>query len=159
MFVWRGRLNPFLAPPIQLVKLSTKFGYVRKGDSMKKIDESAKNRLTKFLKKDKIGIRKSLLRLFSETKSCTTVEIYDSLIKQGFNVNYRAVSSMVGQMHSRLGILQFYLKNEHNVYTLKTDYLDIVKTVLNPFSSFNISVIVPKKISRQKTTWLEINNI
>lgn len=41
---------------------------------------------------------------------------------------------MVGQMHSRLGILRIYLSEEHNVYTLKEDYLDIVKTVLTPFS-------------------------
>lgn len=100
---------------------------------MKKIDESAKNRLLKFLMNDKKGIRKSLLNLFLQAKSCTTVEIYDFLVKQGFNVNYRAVSSMVGQMHSRLGILRFYLTNEHNVYTLKEDYLDIVKMVSIPF--------------------------
>ncbi len=48
-----------------------------------------KDRLIKFLLKDKIGIRKSLLKLFSEKKNCNTVEIYDYLIKQGFNVNYR----------------------------------------------------------------------
>ena len=107
----------------------------RKGDPMKKIDNGVKNRLIKFLLKDKIGIRKSLLRLFSEAKSCTTVEIYDYLLKQGFNVNYRAVSSMVGQMHSRLGVLRVYLKKEHNVYTIKEDYLDIVMMVLTPFSS------------------------
>jgi hypothetical protein len=104
------------------------------GDSMKKIDDGVKNRLLKFLLKDKIGIRKSLLRLFSEAKSWNTVEIYDYLIKQGFNVNYRAVSSMVGQMHSRLGILRFNLTNEHNVYTIKEDYLSIVNMVLTPFS-------------------------
>ena len=102
---------------------------------MKKIDDGVKNRLIKFLLKDKIGIRKSLLRLFSEEKSCNTVEIYDYLIKQGFNVNYRAVSSMVGQMHSRIGILRVYLTNERNVYTLKEDYFDIVKIILTPFSS------------------------
>jgi hypothetical protein len=107
---------------------------IRKGDSMKKIDDGAKNRLIKFLLKDKIGIRKSLLWLFSEAKSCNTVEIYDFLIQQGFNVNYRAVSSMVGQMHSRLGILRFNLTDEHNVYTLKEDYLNIVNMVLTPFS-------------------------
>jgi arginine repressor len=101
---------------------------------MKKIDDCVKNRLIKFLHKDKKGIRKSLLRLFSEAKSCTTVEIYDYLIKQGFNINYRAVSSMVGQMHSRLGILRFNLTNEHNVYTLKEDNLNIVNMVLTPFS-------------------------
>jgi len=102
---------------------------------MKKIDDGMKNRLIKFILKDKIGIRKSLLWLFLQVKSCTTVEIYDFLIKQGFNVNYRAVPSMVGQMHSRLGILRFCLAKEHNVYSLKEDYLDIVKLVLTPFSS------------------------
>jgi hypothetical protein len=104
---------------------------------MKKIDDGVINRLIKFLLKDKTGIRKSLLMLFSEAKSCNTVEIYDFLIKQGYNVNYRAVSSMVGQMHSRLGILSFYLTNEHNVYTLKEDYFNIVKLVLTPFSSLD----------------------
>ncbi|MCX9025044.1 MAG: DUF2551 domain-containing protein [Candidatus Methanoperedens sp.] len=106
---------------------------------MKKIDESAKNRLSKFLMKDKKGIRKSLLNLFLQAKSCTTVEIYDFLVKQGFNVNYRAVSSTVGQMHSRLGILRFYLTNEHNIYALKEDYQDIVKMVLTPFSTWDSS--------------------
>ena len=107
----------------------------RKGDSMKKIDDGVKNRLIKFLLKDKFGIRKSLLILFSEEKSCNTIEIYDYLIKQGFDVNFRAVSSMVGQMHSRLGVLRVYLKKEHNVYSIKEDYLDIVMMVLTPFSS------------------------
>jgi hypothetical protein len=102
---------------------------------MKKIDESAKNRLLKFLMRDKKGIRKSLLNLFLQAKSCNTVEIYDFLVKQGFNVNYRAVSSMVGQMHSRLGILRFYLTDEHNVYAIKEHYLEIVKTVMTPSSS------------------------
>jgi hypothetical protein len=109
----------------------------RKGDSMKKLDDGVKNRLLKFLLKDKIGVRKSLLRLFSEVNSCNTVEIYDYLMKQGFKVNYRAVSAMVGQMHSRLGILRFNLTNEHNVYTIKEDYLGIVKMVLTPFSSLD----------------------
>jgi hypothetical protein len=99
------------------------------------IDQKVKNRLIRFLQKDKLGIRKFLLLIFIQMKSCTTVEIYDYIIKQGFNINYRAVSSMVGQMHSRLGILRFNLTNEHNVYTIKEDYLGIVKMVLTPFSS------------------------
>ncbi len=51
------------------------------------IDLKVKDRLIRFLLKDKIGIRKSLLSLFSEEKNCNTVEIHDYLIKQGFNVN------------------------------------------------------------------------
>ena len=109
----------------------------RKVDSMKKLDDGVKNRLIKFLHRDKVGLRKALLRLFSEKKSCNTVEIYNYLIKQGFEVNYRGVSAMFGQMHSRLGILRFYLTYEHNVYTLKEDYLNIVKMVLPPFSSLD----------------------
>jgi hypothetical protein len=101
------------------------------------IDLKVKNRLIRFLLKDKKGIRKNLLSLFLEVKSCNTVEIYDYLIKQGFDVNYRAVSAIVGQMHSRLGILRFNWTNEHNVYTIKEDYLDIVKMVLTPFSRWD----------------------
>jgi hypothetical protein len=111
----------------------------RNGDSMKKIDNGAKNRLIKFILKDKTGIRKSLLWLFLQVKSCTTVDIYDFLIKQGFNVNYRAVSSMVGQMHSRIGILRVYLAKERNVYALKENYFDIVKIILASISETVIS--------------------
>ena len=104
---------------------------------MGNIEQKVKNRLISFLRKDKIGIRKSVLRLFLQAKSCNTVEIYDFLIKQGFNVNYRAASAIVGQMHSRLGILRIYLAKERNVSSLKEDYLDIVKMVLPTFSSWD----------------------
>jgi hypothetical protein len=102
------------------------------------MDERVKIRLIKFLLKDKLGIRKYLLKLFLQAKSCTTGEVYDYLIKQGFNVNYRGVSAMVGQMHSRLGILRVYSANKRNVYTLKENYLDIVKMVLTPFTSWDL---------------------
>jgi arginine repressor len=89
-------------------------------------------RLSKFLGKDKIGIRKCLLGLFLQTKHYTTCEIYTQLKTQGFEVNYRAVSAMVGQMHTRLGILRIYLKREHRCYSLKEDHRDIVKMILTP---------------------------
>ncbi len=99
------------------------------------MDERVKIRLIKFLLKDKLGIRKYLLKLFLQAKSCTTGEVYDYLLKQGFNVNSRSVSAMVGQMHSRLGILRVDSINKRNVYTLKENYLDIVKMVLTPFTT------------------------
>ncbi len=94
----------------------------------------------KFLTKDKIGIRKCLLNLFLQAKSYTTCEVYDYLKRQGFNVNYRGVSAMVGQMHTRLGILRIYLKRGHNVYSLREDQRDIVKIVLNNFMFNKISL-------------------
>jgi hypothetical protein len=97
------------------------------------INQNVKIRLVRFLLKDKIGIRKSLLNLFLQVKSCTTGDVYEYLMKQGFNINYKGVSAMVGQMHSRLGILSIYLTNERNVYSLKEDHLDTVKMVLTAF--------------------------
>jgi arginine repressor len=103
-----------------------------------KVEEGVKNRLIKYLIKDKIGIRKCLLMLFLQTiqtKSYTTCEIYDYLKKRGFDVNYKGVSAMVGQMHSRLGILRIYLNKEHNFYCLKEKHGDVVKMVLNNYSA------------------------
>jgi hypothetical protein len=99
-------------------------------------DSGVKNRLIKFLLKDKMGVRRCLLKLFLQAKSCTTGEAYDYLIKQGFSVNYRGVSAMVGQMHSRLGILRVYLTaKERNVYSLNEDHWDTVVMVLNSHST------------------------
>ncbi len=90
-------------------------------------------RLIKFLMRDKLGIRKCLLKFFLQAKRYTTGEVYDFLTKQGFNVNYRAVSAMVGQMHSRLGILRINLTKECNFYSLKESHLDIVNMVLSNY--------------------------
>jgi hypothetical protein len=106
---------------------------VRSVSTVGNIEQIVKNRLIRFLRKDKIGIRKSLLRLFLQAKSCTTVEVYDFLIKQGFDVNYRTVSSMVGHMHSRLGILRISLILENNVCSLKENYWHIADMVLTAF--------------------------
>lgn len=98
--------------------------------------------MLKFLVRDKIGIRKCLLNLFLQTRNYTTCEVYDYLKKQGFEVNYRGVSAMVGQMHTRLGILRIYLKREHRCYSLKEDRRDIVKMILTtPFSGKSLHSI------------------
>jgi Protein of unknown function (DUF2551) len=94
------------------------------------VEESVEKRLLKFLVKDKAGIRKCLLNLFLQTRNYTTCEIYDYLKKQGFEVNYRGVSSMVGQMHTRLGILHIYLQRKHRRYSLKEDHRNIIQMIL-----------------------------
>jgi hypothetical protein len=98
-----------------------------------KMDAIVRNRLAKFLLKDKYGVRKSLLKLFLQAKTCTTYDAYNCLVKQGFNVNHRGVSSLVGHMHSRLGILRISLSPENNVYSLKENYWHITDMVLTAF--------------------------
>ncbi|MGE5458668.1 MAG: DUF2551 domain-containing protein [Methanococcaceae archaeon] len=99
------------------------------------VEESVKKRLLKFLVRDKIGIRKCLLSLFLQTRNYTTCEVYDYLKKQGFEVNYRGVSSMVGQMHTRLGILHIYLMRKHRSYSLKEDHRNIIQMILTTSTS------------------------
>ncbi|VVB86041.1 Uncharacterised protein [uncultured archaeon] len=95
------------------------------------VDDIIKTRLIKFMIKDKKGIRKCLLRLFLQTKSYTTSEIYEHMVKQGFDVSYRGIYALVGQMHSRLGILRIYLTREHRIYSLKENCGNIVEMVLS----------------------------
>ncbi len=95
------------------------------------MEEGTRARLLKFLVRDKMGIRKCLLSFFLQASNYTTCDVYYHLKMQGFTVNYRMVSSMVGQMHTRLGILSIYLNREHNVYSLKENHRDTVKMVLS----------------------------
>nr|WP_320408814.1 DUF2551 domain-containing protein [Candidatus Methanoperedens nitroreducens] len=92
-----------------------------------------KTRLTKYLMRDETGIRKSVLKLFLNSKPYTTQEIFDFLIKEGFDVNYRGVSAMVGLMNTRLGILRVDVKGDHNIYSLKNEYKNAVKATMDNY--------------------------
>lgn len=92
-----------------------------------------KERLIKYLRRDETNIRKTVLRGFLLGKTYTTNDIYKNLVEEGFDVNYRGVSAMVGLMNTRLGILRIDVTREHNLYSLKEDFFDIVRTVLDNF--------------------------
>jgi len=83
--------------------------------------------------RDETGIRKSVLKLFLTGKPYTTQEVFDSLKKEGFDVNYRGVSAMVGLMNTRLGILRIDVKGDHNVYSLKVEYRNTLKLVMDNY--------------------------
>ncbi len=96
-------------------------------------NEKIKARVTKYLTRDETGIRRSVLKLFLNSKPYTTQEIFDSLVREGFDVNYRGVSAMVGLMNTRLGILRIDVKGDHNVYSLKYEYKNAVKMVMDNY--------------------------
>ena len=83
--------------------------------------------------RDETGSRKSVLKLFLTGKPYTTQEVFDSLKKEGFDVNYRGVSAMVGLMNTRLGILRIDVKGDHNVYSLKVEYRNTLKLVMDNY--------------------------
>ncbi|MDI9617194.1 MAG: DUF2551 domain-containing protein [Methanothrix sp.] len=100
---------------------------------MESAEERIQERLRNYLKRDGIGIRKAVLKLFLSDSSFTTEDIFTYLEKEGFNVSYRGVSAMVGLMNTRLGILSIDVSGDHNVYSLKNDHKMIVKSVLENY--------------------------
>jgi len=98
-----------------------------------KENEAVKARITKYLKRDETGIRRSVLKLFLSTKPFTTQNVYDHLKKEGFDVNYRGVSAMVGLMNTRLGILRVDVKGDHNLYSLKDEHKNSVKATMDNY--------------------------
>jgi hypothetical protein len=59
--------------------------------------------------------------------------VYEHLNNADFDVSYRGVSAMVGLMNTRLGILSIDVTGDHNIYLLKEDYKNIVKSVLENY--------------------------
>ena len=98
-----------------------------------KENEAIKMRLTKYLMRDETGIRKSVLKLFLNEQPYTTQNVFDLLKEQGFDVNYRGVSAMVGLMNTRLGILSIDVKGDHNVYSIKYEYKNSVKATMDNY--------------------------
>ena len=96
-------------------------------------NERIKTRVSKYLGRDETGIRRSVLKLFLSGKPYTTQDVFDSLTKEGFEVNYRGVSAMVGLMNTRLGILRIDVKGDHNVYSIKVEYKNTVKQVMDNY--------------------------
>jgi arginine repressor len=100
---------------------------------LNEIKNQVKERLIKYLRRDETNLRKTVLKLFLIGETYTTNDIYNNLVEQGFDVNYRGVSAMVGLMNTRLGILRIDVTREHNHYSLKEDFSEIVKSVLDNF--------------------------
>jgi hypothetical protein len=97
------------------------------------IEERVKVRLVKYLGRDDTGIRKVVLKMFLNGDTFTTGDVFEYLEKTDFEVSYRGVSAMVGLMNTRLGILSINVTGDHNIYSLKEDYKDVVRSVLDNY--------------------------
>jgi hypothetical protein len=100
---------------------------------MESTEERIQERLRNYLKRDGVGMRKAVLKLFLSDGSYTTEDVFTYLDKEGFEVSYRGVSAMVGLMNTRLGILSIDVSGDHNIYSLKNDHKSIVRSVLDNY--------------------------
>jgi arginine repressor len=90
-------------------------------------DRNVEDRLKNYLERDGLGVRRAVLELFLKKHIFTTEEVYQQLKDSGFEVSYRGVSAMVGLM----GIFRIDVTKNHNVYSLKDSYKEVVQSLLS----------------------------
>ena len=98
---------------------------------MGSLKEMIKKRLEKYIELDTSGIRNFMLNIFLNVKEATVDVVYKILSKK-YDVSHNMVASMIGYIHSKLGILKAHKESYKTtiVYSLKDDYIDMVKTSL-----------------------------
>ena len=98
---------------------------------MGSLKEMIKKRLEKYIELDTSGIRNFILNIFLNVKEATVDVVYKILSKK-YDVSHNMVASMIGYIHSKLGILKAHKESYKTtiVYSLKDDYIDMVKTSL-----------------------------
>ncbi|MCL7412808.1 MAG: DUF2551 domain-containing protein [ANME-2 cluster archaeon] len=108
---------------------------------MGSLKEMIKKRLEKYIELDTNGIRNFILNIFLHVKEATVDVVY-KILSQKYDVSHNMVASMIGYIHSKLGILNAHKESYKTtiVYSLKDDYIDMVKTLLKIPVSSAISV-------------------
>jgi predicted transcriptional regulator len=103
---------------------------------MSSIQSKIKRRLEKFIELDVNGLRRNVLSIFLKAKRITVDDLHTALTKK-YDVSRSAVASMVGYIHSKLGILRAHKESYKTptVYSLKEEYVDLIKSALDSDSS------------------------
>lgn len=99
---------------------------------MESLKVRIKRRLEVYIELDIDGIRKLILDILLRLKKVTVDQLFNELNKN-FKISFSAVASTLGYIHSKLGILHAYKESYKTpiVYSLKEEYVDIVKNALN----------------------------
>ncbi|MBE0523464.1 MAG: DUF2551 domain-containing protein [Methanosarcinales archaeon] len=97
-------------------------------------------RLEKYLELDTNGIRNHILKIFLDIKNAT-VEVVYIIISKKYDVSHNVVASMVGYIHSKLGILRAHKESYKTpiLYSLKEEYIELVRSIVNRLSVKPIS--------------------
>ena len=101
---------------------------------MASIRAKINSRVEKFLEVDSSGFRRAILSIFIKVIKATIDELHEMLSSK-YNVSRNTVASMVGYIHSKLGILRAHKESYKTpmVYQLREEYKDLLlKIVTSP---------------------------
>ena len=100
------------------------------------------SRVEKFLEVDYSGYRRAILCIFIKVKKATIDELHEMLSSK-YSVSRNTVASMIGYIHSKLGILRAHKESYKTpmVYFLREEYIDLLmKTVISSKKSSESTV-------------------
>ncbi|RXA17593.1 DUF2551 domain-containing protein [Methanosarcina sp. MSH10X1] len=99
---------------------------------MVSIRAKIKSRLEKFLEVDTSGYRRAILCIFIKVKKATIDELHE-MLTSNYNVSRNTVASMVGYIHSKLGILRAHKESYKTpmVYLLREEYIDLLMKIVS----------------------------
>jgi hypothetical protein len=98
-------------------------------------DETVLSRIKDYLSRDKDGRRRAVLELFLKGGLYETKDIDDYLREKNFDVKNKGTPAMVGLMGSKTGILSVDVTGDHNMYSIKEKYRQLVREALRETES------------------------
>jgi hypothetical protein len=98
-------------------------------------DEAVLMRIKDYLGRDKDGRRRAVLELFLAGGPYETKDIDDYLREKNFDVKNKGTPAMVGLMGSKTGILSVDVTGDHNMYSIKGKYKQLVREALRETES------------------------
>jgi hypothetical protein len=89
------------------------------------------SRVEKFLEVDYSGYRRAILCIFIKVKKATIDELHEMLSSK-YGVSRNTVASMIGYIHSKLGILRAHKESYKTpmVYFLREEYMDLLMKIV-----------------------------
>ena len=98
-------------------------------------DEVVLLRIKDYLSRDKDGRRRAVLEMFLKGGPYETKDIDDYLREKNFDVKNKGTPAMVGLMGSKTGILSVDVTGDHNMYSIKEKYKQLVREALRETES------------------------
>ncbi len=98
-------------------------------------DEVVLSRIKDYLSRDKDGRRRAVLEMFLDGGPYETKDIDDYLREKNFDVKNKGTPAMVGLMGSKTGILSVDVTGDHNMYSIKEKYKQLVREALRETES------------------------
>lgn len=98
-------------------------------------DEVVLSRIKDYLSRDKDGRRRAVLEMFLVGGPYETRDIDDYLREKNFDVKNKGTPAMVGLMGSKTGILSVDVTGDHNMYSIKEKYRQLVREALRETES------------------------